>query len=339
MGHHSTMTGSDRRPRFPLPVRILLVAAVCTLLGAPVVAAFAASPDPSTPTGPSQANPSGDPDHGPGHGPSWGFGQGFGGQGFGGFGGFGGSKLGDAGGAGRSGVSITAVDGDKISLATDDGWTRTITVTADTTITKAGATIKASDLKVGDEIGFRQKKNDDGTYTITAITVRTPKAGGEVTAVSGSTITVAGRDGTKTVITVTGSTTYLFGKDAGTKADVAVGSRIAAEGTRSGDTFTASRVLIQPSVAGGVVTAKTSSTITVKGRDGKASTIHVDSKTTYHVFGKDAATLADIAVGDVVIASGSQRSDGSLDATQVGGGTFKWGKHDKPNAPGASATP
>ena len=322
------MTESDRRPRFPLPLRIFLIAGICTLLGAPVVAAFAASPDPSTPTGPSQATPSGDP--GKGHGPSWGFGQGFGG--------FGGSKLGDAGDAGRGNVSVTAIDGDKVSLATDDGWTRTITVTADTTITKAGATIKVTDLQVGDEIGFRQKKNADGTYTITAITVRTPKAGGEVSAVSGSTITVTGRDGTKTTITVNGSTTYLFGKDAGTKADVTVGSRIAAEGTISGTTFTASRIVIQPSVAGGVVTAKTSSTITVKGRDDKSTTIHVDSKTTYKVFGKDAATLADIAVGDVVIASGSPRSDGSLDATQVGGGTFKWGKHDKPQA-SPSATP
>ena len=319
------MTESDRRPRSPLPLRLLLVAAFCTLLGAPVVAAFAASPDPSAPTGPSQSTPSGDPDKGPGHG-------------FGGFGGFGGSKLGDAGGAGRGGVSITAIDGNKVSLSTEDGWTRTITVTSDTTLTKAGATIKVTDLKKGDEIGFRQKKNDDGTYTITAITVRTPKAGGEVSAVSGSTITVTGRDGTKTVITVNGSTTYLFGKDAGTKADVTVGSRIGAEGSVSGDTFTASRVVIQPSVAGGEVTAKTSTTITVKGRGDKTAIIHVDSSTTYKVRGKDAATLADIAVGDIVIASGSLRSDGSLDATQVGGGTFKWGKHDKPQA-SASATP
>ena len=95
MAHHASMTESDRRPRSPLPLRLLAVAAFCALLGAPVVAAFAASPDPSAPTGPSQANPSGDPDKGPGHGMGWGMGHGMGA-----FGGFGGSKLGDTGGAG-----------------------------------------------------------------------------------------------------------------------------------------------------------------------------------------------------------------------------------------------
>ena len=225
----------------------------------------------------------------------------------------------------RGGVTVTAISGNDVSLTTDDGWTRTITVASDTKITKAGATITVKDLKVGDEIGFSQKKGDDGTYAITAITVRTPKAGGEVTAVSGSTVTVTGRDGTKTTITLGGSTTYLFGKDAGTKADITVGSRILAEGTVNGDTFTASRVFIEPSVAGGQVTAKTSTTITVKGRGDKTTTIHVDAKTTYKVRGKDAATLADIAVGDYVLATGltargrlARRQRGRRRVVQVG---------------------
>ena len=326
------MTDSDRRPRALLPLRLVLVVALCTLLGVPVVAAMAASPDPSGGAQPNAPTASEHPDKGPGHG----FGGGFG------FGsGFGKGDLGrnDGDGAGRGDVAITKIAGDQVSLTTTDGWTRTIAVTSDTAITKGGATITVKDLAVGDEIGFHQTKNDDGSYTITAITVRTPKAGGEVTAVASNAITVTGRDGTKTTINVTGATTYLVGKDAGTKADVAVGSRLLADGTLSGDTFTATRVVIQPSVAGGEVTAKTSSTITVKGRDGKTSTIHVDGKTTFRVRGKDAGTLADIAVGDIVIATGTTRADGSLDASQVGGGSFKWGKHDKPQAPGASATP
>ena len=319
-----------------MPLRLMLVLALCVLGAIPVVAAMAASPDPGSGSQPNQSTASADPGKGPGHGMGWGMG------GFGGFG-FGGGGKGDAGGfdggVGRGGITITAIDGDKVSLATQDGWSRTVTVTADTAITKGGKTIKVTDLAVNDEIVLREKRNTDGTYTITAINVRTPKAGGKVSAVTSTTVTVTAPDGTKTDITVNGSTTYLVGKDAGTKSDVIVGSRIVADGTKAGSTFTATQIVIEPSVAGGEVTAKTNSTITVKGRDGKPVTIHVGSGTTFRIFGKDPATLADIAVGDTVIASGTLRSDGSLDATQVGGGKFSWGNHAKPQAPASSATP
>ena len=319
-----------------MPLRLVLVVALCTLLGLPVVAAMAASPDPSGAAVPAHPAGTGDPGKG-GFGHGWGFGAGpgKGGSGFG---------QGDLGGFGRGDVTIVSIDGSKLDLTTEDGWTRTITVTSATKITKNGDTIAVGDLAAGDAIGFRQTKNADGTYTITDITVRTPKAGGEVTAVTSDSITVTARGGTKTTITVDSGTKYFFGKDAGTKADVTVGSRIAADGTKSGDTFTAARIVIQPAISGGEVTAKTGTTITVKGLGGKAATIHVDGDTTYKVRGKDAATLADIAVGDYLIASGKARTDGSLDASQVGAGKFDLGKfgrgdHQKPQKPAASATP
>ena len=322
MAHDARMTDTTRRLRSPMALRLVLVAALCTLLGVPVVGALAASPEPSAQTQPAQPNASGDPGKGPGRGQGWGQ-----------------LGKGDRGGFGHGGVTITAVSGSNVSLKTEDGWTRTIAVTSATEITKDGATITVADLEVGDQIAFRQTKNADGTYTITAITVRTPKAGGEVTAVSSTTISVTARNGTVTKITVNGSTTYVFGKEAATKADVTVGSRIHAEGSLDGTTFTATRVRIEPAVAGGEVTAKTSSSITVKGRDGKATTIHVSAATTYKVRGKETATLADIAIGDFLVASGKARADGSLDASRVGAGKLTWGKHDKPAAPGASATP
>jgi hypothetical protein len=313
-----------------MPLRLVLVVAFCTLLGLPVVAAMAASPDPSAATGPAQPTATGGPAKAPGFG--WMFGNGMG---------LGNSQMGKGvpGGLGRGAVTITEIVGSKISLATDDGWTRTVAVTSTTKITRGGQTIDVGDLAVGDEIGFRQKKNDDGTYAVTVITVRTPKAGGEVTGVTSTTVNVTSRDGTKTAITVNGATTYLVGKDAGTKSDVTVGSRIQAEGTVSGSTFTATRIHVALSRVGGEVTAKTGSTITVKGRDGKTDTIHVDSATIYKVRGKTAAALADIAVGDALIATGTTRADGSLDASQVNAGKLRSSKHDKPTAPGASSTP
>ena len=73
---------------------------------------------------------------------------------------------------------VTAVSGSSVSLATDDGWTRTITVTGTTKITKGGAAATLADIAVGDTIRFGQTRNADGTYTITAIEIVRPRSPG-----------------------------------------------------------------------------------------------------------------------------------------------------------------
>ncbi len=138
-------------------------------------------------------------------------------------------------GHGAGGVSITAISGSNLSLETADGWTRTITVDSGTTYSKAGATITLADLAVGDEIGFRQTHETNGTWTIDSVAVIAPHAGGQVTAVSGSTITVTQRDGTTVTITVTGSTTYQVNGNSATLADLKVGMFVVAEGTKNTD--------------------------------------------------------------------------------------------------------
>ena len=193
---------------------------------------------------------------------------GMGGLGFGGFG------IGGGRGFDFGGITISAIDGSNL-LKTDDGWTRTIAVSATTTIDRAGTAIKVTDLKVGDQIGFREDRQTDGTYTISAINVILPSLAGQVTAVDGSTITV-------------------------------------------------------------------------KRFDGTTGTIHVTSATTYEVAGVATAKLSDIKVDDVVIASGTARADGSLDAEAVhagrpgkGGIDGPWmGGHGGPDAdPNASPAP
>lgn len=138
-------------------------------------------------------------------------------------------------GFGHGGVTITAISGSSISLATGDGWTRTITVDSGTTYMKSRVAITLGDLQVGDQVGFRQTKETDGSYSIDAIVVIPPHLGGQVTAVSGSTITVTQRDGTTGTITVTGDTTYKVAGAAATLADVKVGMFVMAEGTDNSD--------------------------------------------------------------------------------------------------------
>ena len=106
------------------------------------------------------------------------------------------NKLGKGNSApGRGQITIQSIAGSALSLGTEDGWTRTITVTSSTVITKGGQPVAVDALKVGDEIRFSQTRNPDGTYAVTAIVVQTPVAGGEVTAVDSTTITVKGKGG------------------------------------------------------------------------------------------------------------------------------------------------
>jgi hypothetical protein len=142
------------------------------------------------------------------------------------------------GGIGRGGfnsITITAIDGTSVSLKTDDGWTRTITLTDSTAITKAGATITAGDLAVGDEVRIGQDRADDGTYTVTRLAVVLPTLVGEVTAVDGSTITITQRGGTTATIHVDGDTTFRVDGAAGALSDVKVGSIVIAEGVQRAD--------------------------------------------------------------------------------------------------------
>lgn len=152
----------------------------------------------------------------------------------------------------HGGITITAIQGSNLSLKTDDGWTRTIALTADTQITKAGATIKVGDLAVGDRIAFRQTRNDDGTFTIDRIAVVLPKVFGEVTAVSSSSITVRTHDGSSVTIHVDAATTYTVGGDAGKLSDVKVGMVLVATGEeRSDGSLDAARVRAADMLLGG----------------------------------------------------------------------------------------
>ncbi len=215
-------------------------------------------------------------------------------------------------------ITITAISGSSLSLATADGWTRTVAVTDAVTLTKGGQAITLSGLAVGDEIRLLQARADDGTFTVTGIEVVVPRVAGTVSELSSSGFKVTGRDGAVWTIAVTSDTTYRYGAADGTAADVANGDMVLVLGTSTGDNaLTATSVTVPGDRAAGTVTATTSSSITMTDRSGTSITIHVDADTIYRTAGATTATLADIAVGDVIGVSGRARSDGSIDAAAV----------------------
>jgi hypothetical protein len=317
----STMFSAKLKGPNPVTIGAVLVAAV-TIIVVGAAAVAGASPSPSS-AGASLAasgaarQPATRDGKGPwkifGGGPS-GFGFGFGGPGQDGLGkrGLGGFR------DGFGQITITAIDGSKISLKTVDGWTRTITVASGTTITKGGQTIAVGDLTVGDQVALRQMRNADGTFSVTAIAVVVPQVGGSVTAVSGTGFTLKARDGTTWTVNVSGSTSYTLGSTTGARTDVKVGVDVVVQGTQaSGNTLTALSVHIRVPVVFGQVTAKTADTITIKRPDGTTATIHVGSSTTYQPPKSATAGLADVTVGNFVSVEGTQRADGSIDARVV----------------------
>jgi uncharacterized protein DUF5666 len=343
----STFRGSTPGRSSAIRAGLVVGSALVVVVG--VAVAMAASPAPGS-AGAPPSTAAGNPGNGNGNGRGTGFGHdGFGGPfGFGPRGpaaGFPGDKADRIGGRGFGPITITAISGSSISLKTEDGWTRTITVTADTAITKGGEKAALSDLNVGDTVRLGQKRNADGSWTVTAVAVVLPKTAGTVTAVSSDTITITGRDGTAQTIRTTGSTTYHKGKVDGTRADVTVGSQLVAIGERGSDgSITATSIQVFLPRVAGTVTAVTSDSLTITRRDGTTLTVHVGSGTSIGVAGVDNATIADVKAGMVAVIEGSQRADGSLDATALRAGQLGKGRGDLkgpnngPNASGAPST-
>ena len=133
-------------------------------------------------------------------------------------------------------ITISAIDGSNVSLKTNDGWTRTITIGSSTKVTKGSQTISAGDLRVGDQIVFGETKASDGSFTIDQVRVVLPIVGGQVTAVGTDSITIDQRGGGSATIHVDASTTYdIDGNATGKLSDITVGSRVVAEGTQRSD--------------------------------------------------------------------------------------------------------
>lgn len=140
-------------------------------------------------------------------------------------------------------ITISAISGSNISLRTDDGWTRTITVDDGTAVQVNGTAAKLGDLKVGDEIRFHQTRESNGTFTIDAIAVIPPHAGGQVSSVDGTTISVTTRDGATVKIKVASGTTYEVNGATGALSDIKTGMVLMASGTRDASgTLTATQV-------------------------------------------------------------------------------------------------
>lgn len=142
--------------------------------------------------------------------------------------------------------------------------------------------------------------------------------GGTIKAVSTSSITYAGPDGTSHTAALNGSTTYSKDGTAAKQTDLAVGQRVDVRLTDpSATTPTAASVNIHSPHLDGTVLSDSGTTIVVTDGEGFHRTIHTTGSTAYTNSGS-AATASAVTTGQHIDAVGSIDPNGTdLDATRV----------------------
>ena len=151
--------------------------------------------------------------------------------------------------------TITAMDGNTISIKTMDGNTTHVNVTDQTRYRKERQDAKFADLKVGDNVFVRGEKGSDGA--IQAEMVAVPPQGmmgnfreglgknfimGEIKAINGTQIEIARPDGVTQTISVDENTSFRKEGQSVTLADFKAGDRVFGRGEMKDNVFVASQL-------------------------------------------------------------------------------------------------
>jgi len=123
---------------------------------------------------------------------------------------------------------VSALGTNSITLKNHDGTTTTYTTSSTTTYFEGKTAATVAALAVNEQVFL--ELTSTSPQTVTKVDIRLVSVAGAVTAVSGSTITIAGRHGTTSSVVVGSTTTYTSGGAASTVAAVVVGATICAIG-------------------------------------------------------------------------------------------------------------
>jgi hypothetical protein len=216
---------------------------------------------------------------------------------------------------------VSAVAGNAITITTNKGFSRAITVSATTTYTMGGAPAALANVTVGSLIVAVGLIDADLT-TLDATKVAIREVGhsvtyhGVITTLSTTSLTLSRNDGKTTTFTITPSTIITEGAASMTVPSLAVGDTVDVRVNSANPTTALKINIVQASLAG-KVSAISGNLITITGPQGFARTIQVSDSTTYTMGGAP-ATLADVTVGSDIYAVGTiDTNQTTLDATAV----------------------
>ncbi len=215
-----------------------------------------------------------------------------------------------------SGVSSTS-----ITVTPHDGTAATFAIGSSTTVSEGSTAATAAALANGQRVCV--EPSTSSATTAGAIRIILSAVRGRVTAVSGNTITVQGRNLLTESVLVGSATTYTKGGVSATLADVTVGEKICATGLvdTTNNVLDALTVKISSGVRTAYVVGQVASVsgnnVTVALFDGLDVTVTVSSTTVYRMGGQT-ATLSDVTAGEWIVAAGTvDTTANALDAVSV----------------------
>lgn len=148
--------------------------------------------------------------------------------------------------------TITAINGDSITLKTRDGQTAQVNVSDKTQFRKDRQTAQISDFKVGDEV-FVRGQQASGVWQAEMMGVRPQGSGdmrermregmgkqfiaGEITAINGTQVTIARPDGVSQTINADENTSFRKDNQSVTLGDLKVGDHVFGRGELKNDVF------------------------------------------------------------------------------------------------------
>jgi hypothetical protein len=247
---------------------------------------------------------------------------------------------------------VTAVGSGSITISTGAGLSRRVKTGNATRYFTMLTKSSSSAVAVGDEVAvlapvvFRARPDmarlqgparDHGTAL--AVVVIEPYALGTVTSTSSGRIVVTGDGGLARDVLVNGSTTYTEAGTSASASAVTKGSEILAYGSAASDPtqLRATNVVVVGPRLAGVVTSVSGSTFDLRTVGGSEA-VTTTSSTIFRQAGK-AASLADVAKGDVVEVIGQPAGGGTVSASAVRIGPKARFMMPGPGAPWATSMP
>jgi len=210
--------------------------------------------------------------------------------------------------------TVDAIDGMVLTVAG-----RKVAVTDATKIRKDDAAATFADLVLGTPVEVEGTLNADGSVTAAEISIEDRNEGeriafvGTLTQITGNTLTVGGR-----TVNVGSATVIVKGDTILTLADLKIGDQVLVRGTVQADkSVNATRIRVLPREdepeemhVAGKVTAVGANSFTIGD-----TVITTDAQTEFE--GNGFQSLADLKVGDFVLAEVLRQADGSLLAKEV----------------------
>ena len=223
---------------------------------------------------------------------------------------------------------VKSISGTTLTIERGQGPQLQVVTDAQTKfVSKDNANLTLAEIQVGDAITARGQWQN-GQLLAKHVLLMPDRAGGLVTAITGTTLAITKLDGSTLSVATTSSTKFVTKDNPNAQfADIKVGDLIEAVGALNGSTLTATRVSFRTPIektgpfAMGKISAVGSNSLTLNTGFGRDLTVNVSSSTFIvkrDGQGGQVIGLSDLTVGENVLVIGVRSSDGnSMDARTI----------------------